>query len=227
MTDDDDSEIGLEDAILAALDARVASLWTVLPGKVVAYDAAAQLADIEIQVSDHGVTADGVIEPRKFPVLPRRPIQRLTGGEFFVGCPVAIGDYGTVVFPSLPLDRWLSTAQVTAPNDTRRHSLTSAFFVPGLAPHARKVAELEANADMVLGKRSGSQLRIKPSGGVELGTAPSDFVALASLVLRELQAIRTQFNDHTHATAGLGTPSAPVIPMVAPSSVAATQVKAK
>jgi hypothetical protein len=54
----------------------------------------------------------------------------------------------------------------------------------------------------------------------------SDFVALAASVATQLQSIRTQYNLHTHATAGTGAPSPPVVAMTSPGSVAATKVKA-
>ena len=71
---------------------------------------------------------------------------------------------------------------------------------------------------------------LKSDGLVELGTTPTNFVALANLVLTELQSIKTDFDSHTHTITGgssAGTTSAPDSPMTAPSSVAATEVKAK
>jgi len=63
---------------------------------------------------------------------------------------------------------------------------------------------------------------------IDFGDSPTDFMALASKVLSELQAIRTWANGHTHSgvTAGGGT-SGIATPMGAPSSVASTLVRSK
>lgn len=53
-----------------------------------------------------------------------------------------------------------------------------------------------------------------------------DFVALAEKVLTELEAIKTWADAHTHPT-GVGPSGVPTTPMTAPSSVAATKLKAE
>jgi hypothetical protein len=63
------------------------------------------------------------------------------------------------------------------------------------------------------------------------------FVALANLVQAALDKIQYAFDNHTHATAALGTPSPPipvpaaapppVVPLVSVGPVAATKVKAR
>lgn len=58
---------------------------------------------------------------------------------------------------------------------------------------------------------------------VSIGGA--DFVALAGLVLSQLQAIKTHLDAHTHGT-GVGPTTPPTVPMPAPQSVAAAKVKA-
>ena len=54
----------------------------------------------------------------------------------------------------------------------------------------------------------------------------TDFVALAGLVLTELQAIQTWAKDHTHPT-GVGPSGIPIETLAAPSSVAASTLKAE
>jgi hypothetical protein len=63
---------------------------------------------------------------------------------------------------------------------------------------------------------------------IDFGDAPTDFVALASKVLTELQAIRTWANSHTHSgvITGAGT-TGTATPMSAPSSVASSLVRSK
>ena len=78
--------------------------------------------------------------------------------------------------------------------------------------------------------KDGVRVRLKADKKVEIGTSPSDFVALASLVKGELDKIAGEINKltaHVHAT-GVG-PSGPPTPAPSytASAVAATEVKAK
>lgn len=64
------------------------------------------------------------------------------------------------------------------------------------------------------------------ASSISLG-AGTDFAALAGLVLAELQSIKTAFDSHTHTgvSTGGGVSGTPVLPMPAPSSVAASVTK--
>lgn len=229
MSEDLDPDI--VDVLSDFVEARLATVFTAFPAAVVSYDAAAQVVDVQPQVQDHTFDTDGSVVARRLPVLPRIPVQRWTGGAFFLGGPVVVGDTGLVICCTLPIDRWRSTGQETTPNDTRRHSVTSGVFVPGLLPTARNVSELVGNTDAIFGRRGGSMVRIKDNDTVEIGTAPTQFAALANRVLTELQALRSVVNSHTHLYApgpGSPTPTAVAVPQAAaPGSVAAAQVKIK
>ena len=69
---------------------------------------------------------------------------------------------------------------------------------------------------------------LKADGTVLLGTKDAtDFVALASKVLTELNDIRTKFDLHVHTSAAPASPTTvPTVLIGAASSVAATKVKA-
>ncbi len=223
-------DITLADLFTEVLDAHRAQIFTALPGAVVGYDATEQTADVQPQVQDHTLDTDGAVVARRFPVLPRVPVMRLTGGGFFAGAPVAVGDTGLLVFCTLPIDRWRSTGQETAPNDTRRHSVTSAVFVPGLLTALSQVPELAANADLVLGRSGGSVLRIKPDDSVEIGHNPTDYAALAAKVDTLFTTFYTLFSGWTPVALdgglALKTAFTAAFP-TPPASVAAAQVKIK
>ena len=76
-------------------------------------------------------------------------------------------------------------------------------------------------------------LTLDASTEIKVGASASDFVALAAKVLTELQDIKSWADTHTHtttatvSTGSAGVVSAPTTPMPAPSSVAATLVKAE
>lgn len=186
----EEQEPSLEDVIGEILDAHSAEMHVALPGKVVSYDAAKQVADVQPQLRDVFVGSDGEFVDRPFPVLPRVPVQFLRGGGFFVIVPVAVGDTGLLVFCDLPLDRWRSSGQSSHPGDLRRHSMTSAVFIPGLVPTGAALSEASANADLVLGKAGGLNARVTSGGLFQVGAGAS-FVALATKVATELSRINT------------------------------------
>ena len=76
-------------------------------------------------------------------------------------------------------------------------------------------------------------LTLDASTEIKVGASASDFVALAAKVLTELQDIKSWADTHTHtttatvSTGSAGVVSVPTTPMPAPSSVAATLVKAE
>jgi len=78
-------------------------------------------------------------------------------------------------------------------------------------------------------KDHGKRVYAKDDGEVHLGTDPTDFVALASLVLSELQTLRDYVKDHTHPAipSGGGPVLKPASPPAAVGDVTATEVKAK
>lgn len=220
----------LEDVLAEILDARSAEIRVALPGKVVRYDAVKQVADIQPQLKDAYVNDEGEVVARDFPVIPNVPVQFLRGGGFFVVVPIAAGDTGLLIFNDLPIDRWRASGQASHPGDIRRHSLTSAVFVPGLVPAAGALTEAQANADLVLGKAGGLTARVTAAGLFQVG-AGGDFVSLAALVKARLDLIQSKFDAHIHtttATVGLTGPAvvAPTATPIGPlASVASTKLK--
>ncbi len=225
-------ELQLEDVLQEVLEARLATVFTAFPGKVVNYDLARQVADVEPQVSDHTFDSEGGVVARKLPVLPGVPVKRWTGGTFFMGGPVAAGDTGLVVCSTIPIDRWVATGQVAKPNDTRRHSVQNAVFIPGLVPTPGLITELAANQNFVLGIRGGSKMTLTPAGVFSFGVAPVSAVALATLVLAQLTALKAAISagftavDAGPAASGAAGAAA-FNSAFTPGSVAATKVFAE
>lgn len=217
------TEPTLEDVLLEILDARVADVHTAMPGRVVRYDASKQTADIQPQLMSAELDTDGNVVARSFPVLPAVPVAFPAAGGFAITFPVVAGDTGLLVFCELPIDRWRATGQESRPADTRRHSVTSAVFYPGLRPTAKAFTDPDLATDVTIGSTGGAAIHLKPDGTVHLGGNPAaDFVALAGLVDARLAQIQSAFDLHGHASFGTAPPT--LIGDLA--SVAATKTKA-
>ena len=114
------------------------------------------------------------------------------------------------------------------PSDARMPSITKCSMMPSLSGEVvtpatgSKCRVAFVNEDPARPEVVGI---VGPPTLIKFGGG-ADFIALAAKVLTELSSIQSQFNTHTHATAGMGAPSPPVVPMTSPNSVAATKVKA-
>lgn len=169
----------LADVLADALAAHQERIWTSLPARVVSYDAATQRAVVEITVID----ADGAL-----PVLPSVPVSFPRSGSYAITWPIAAGDAGMVLFPTLGADMWLATGQPSAPSDPRRHSVTSGVFIPGVHPspaataptdvirightgHTADFVALAGKVDTILAALNAAMIAGASAGGVATGAA--------------------------------------------------------
>ena len=216
----------LAEVITKAIDVRQAELRICMPGTVIAYYAATQTADIQPPIWSALDLEDGVLQ-EQLPVLFNVPVEFPRGGGYAITFPLLPGDTGELRFSDFSMDLWRSSGLDGPPQDLRTHALGSAVFQPGLASTLRAIPGLP-NALFV-----GSETGLLP---VVLGaTTATDFVALASLVLGELQKIQSAFSGHTHvitaqpttcpAGAGTCTGTTATGPAYTPASVASTVVK--
>jgi Phage protein Gp138 N-terminal domain len=200
----------LGEVLQEAANARALRMHVALPGTVLTYDAAKNLADIELQVDDAYDDDEDVLLTEPYPTLIGVPVVFPRAKNAFFAWAVEPGDRVAVMFASQAIDQWLATGARSAPADLRRHDLSHAFAVPGLYPITEPVAPADREAGgAVLGVPGGPQLRFTPTQ-IKLGKNATDRVALASLVE---QAIKTAITGHTHSTpSGGGTSGSGVLP---------------
>lgn len=181
----------LETVLREIIDARAAEIHTALPARVISYDAAKQVADLQPMVKDLYHSEDGALITRSFPTLPSVPVAFLRGSGYFLTVPLTAGDTGMLVFSELPIDRWRSTGQESHPVNARRHGVGNAVFYPGLCPRAKALTEPGVSDHMVLGKEGGCQIHVQQNE-VNLDGGPSaQAVAIAQLVQAEFAVLKT------------------------------------
>ncbi len=194
-------------------------MFTAILAKVVAYDQTRQSADVR---------AIAKVDGFALPILRGLPVRfpRGTGAggkDWSLTGPLAAGDPVTVHVLTLPVDEYLETGadEIESKRSSARwrFDLSNSFCVPGPSPFSGPLP----------GDAVDSTSPVLRGDPVLLGDASaSDFVALAAAVLSELQSIKTAFDLHIHTgvTTGPGSSGPPATPLPAPSSVAATKVKA-
>ncbi len=200
------------------------------PCSVQAYDPLTQTVDLLPLIDPQVEQEDGTFVALPLPVLPHVPVAFPAAGGFRITFPLKIGDTGQVIVSDLSMDLWQQQGGHVSPKDQRSHHHADAVFYPGLHPDNASWTGAGGNG-MTIGPDNGPQIVLRQNQ-VELGgndgTPPTDAVALASLVLTQLQAIKTAFDAHLHpVTTAPGTTGQPTTPMGSPTSPASAILKAK
>jgi Phage protein Gp138 N-terminal domain len=198
------------EVIRTAIDSRLLSLHTSMPGVVVTYNPGLQTADVQPVIKRAVPTSDGGIEHETLPVIHNVPVEWPGGGGFAMQFPVRPGDHVWLIFSEAATAKWRSTGQISEPGDLRRHDLSyaMALFVRGpmknaLAPLTPPTeARMDCPAPFVFGNQMTAQL-----------------VALSGKVDAAMELIKA----HVHPTA-MG-PSGTAATLEAIESTAGTSLK--
>ena len=136
-----------------AVDDRLSSLHTALPGKIVSYDAATQTANVEPQVREGGET---------LPVIQKVRVGWPRGGDGYLVFPIEAGDYGLLVFCERDITSWVTAGEAENAGDVAKHSLQGAVFYPGIFPSGHDL-DAPSGASVL----SGGDVRLGGSGAVD------------------------------------------------------------
>jgi hypothetical protein len=131
----------LADVIQAWIERYLADVGTAFPGRVTAYDASTQKADVQPLVRDPIQQADGSFEYADLPVLPAVSVVFPRVAAWALTFPVAIGDTVLVVVQQTSPGAWESSdgTQPTYPGDLRRHHVSHAVALVGYYPVLKKL----------------------------------------------------------------------------------------
>jgi hypothetical protein len=185
----------LEELLAAAVEYYLQELVTGYPGRIEAYDAEKQVADVKPLVQRLQRKADGSELLEALPVIPAVPIVFPRGGGYYLSFPVAVGDYCLLLGCHRSIDKYKSGRGAdTNPQDFRLHHLTDMVALMGFAPIAQAIADADTER-VVLGKEKGTQLHVA-DGQIELGgKALSDKASLDSKVQTELARLAADVNE--------------------------------
>jgi hypothetical protein len=201
----------LRDVIEEAVRAKVATIHTAIPGVVVSYDAATQMATVRIRVNGRRKQRDGTVSTYAPPIIAMVPVVMPGGVSSGLTVPLDAGDPVMIHFSERDHSRWLQTGEQSDPVDVRRFDRSDAVAVPGCFPlqGVTRPADSVADGPVLYGD------------AVYLGSgSASDFVALASLVDDNFSELRSflldfynRFNAHVHGTAGTPPVTPPFTPL--------------
>jgi phage tail protein X len=183
------AEPNWSEVLRAALDNRISDVHVALPGRVVKYDAAKQVADIQPMVRRAVERLDGEVELEDLPICPNVPIAWPHGGGYYLHFPLAEGDDVELVFNEAATAQYRESGELSPPGDLRRHSLGYAFAVPCRLVTSKAFADAPTEAVVIV--PSGGKLRVSQAGAA----AASEAVALAEKVTAQLEALKDAISE--------------------------------
>lgn len=192
------NQITLSEVIGGASEQLRASMYHCLPGIVQAYHASEQTADVLPAVNDprfdpdtgerltfdaNGQPDDAGTNDEPWPVIPHVPVSWPKFGGFVIAGPLAPGNRVLLVAFDLDPTKHRNTGQVENPIDVRRHGGTYWWCIPAdITDPGVSQDAAAAGSSLVIGKDGASQ-QIRIDGNhINLGSAPTDSVALAQKI---------------------------------------------
>lgn len=174
--------------------------YTALPGVIKSFNGASGKASVTPVV--RGTKGDGA--PVTIPDLPSMPVWMPAGSMGGIGYTPSPGDPCVVVFSSVSASQWLTSGEVGAdPESPRRQSASDGIVFVGLRPFNDALGLLNVpGVSLALGRPDGSApyLHLEDGGGwlfevgpaerVKVGAGAPLPVAIASLIVAELNAIK-------------------------------------
>ena len=175
----------LAEVITKAIDYRLAQLRVAIPGKVKAYYADKQAADIQPLVNSAMPLEDGTLV-EELPILYGIPVEFPRGGGYAVMFPLDPNDTGMIDFCDFSIDLWRSSGNQGAPNDLRTHALGNAVFRPGLHHGKNNIPSPPSGA--MIGAETGKRIHVTKTG-VFLGKAGATEALVLGTDFRAKQAV--------------------------------------
>lgn len=120
-----------QEALRMAMDGRLSTLWTALPGIVQKVDYTKRTCEVQPAIQGRVNNPDGTTQFVNLPVLVDVPIVFPSAGGFTLSLPLKANDEVLVVFASRCIDSWWQSGGVGQPMELRLHDLSDGFAIPG------------------------------------------------------------------------------------------------
>lgn len=206
----------LQEVIAASVAAETKNIYTLVPAKVVKWDAGKQRANCQILIKLVHEDEEGTRKTKSHAVVTGVPVQVDGAGGFRTTYPIENGTTGALYFSHVSLDKWTSgNGREVDPEIDHYHAPTDAFFVPGWKPFGAPWESVPTD-EMTLGKDGSAdvQIHLKSDVGRLGAESGAEFMAMFETFLGDLKSFITTLN--TVLLAGtVGGPTAQQLSQVA------------
>lgn len=160
------SEGGLAGVIQQGVKNYMKDVHTCLPGKIVTFDGATQLAEVQLLITR--AFTNGKIEP--LPLLLNVPVWFPRAGGFNITFPVKKDDQCLVLFGERALDRWITEGDIQPPQDMRMHSLSDAICLVGMSSEPQAIPNFDVTNFQIRNEEKDQTFTMKPNKDIEVVT---------------------------------------------------------
>ncbi len=221
----------LEEVLKNAIEQRLVQVHTSMPGVIAKYDPQKQVADVRPAIKRKYPSGEIV----ELPLLTNVPVAHPRAGKARIHLPLKEGDSVEICFSERSLENWNAKGGIVDPEDPRKHHLSDAYVKPCLYPSKDPFTVTEPEAIEIV--NGTAEIFIKADGSVSIKGSSlllgdhslSEFVAIASKVKTEIEALRTWAASHTHpyvdSPVGPSVTSPSPSPPPAVNDVGSTKVK--
>lgn len=158
----------LEEALRIALDGRVSSVWTSLPGIITKVNFQQMTVEVQPAIQAIITNPDGTTKNVNLPLLVDVPIVFPSAGGFTLTFPIKAGDEVLVILACRCIDSWWQSGNIGTPVEARMHDLSDGFAIPGPKSQPKKLSNI-SSSNVQLRNDSGSTfVEITPSGDINL-----------------------------------------------------------
>ncbi len=190
----------LEEVLKNAIEQRLVQLHTSMPGVIAKYDSQKQVADVRPAIK-RKYSSGEIVE---LPLLTNVPVAHPRAGKARIHLPLKAGDSVEICFSERSLENWNFKGGIVDPEDPRKHHLSDAYVKPCLYPNMDPFKVTEPEAIEIVNDKA--EIFIKADGSVSIkgksillgDHSLSEFVAIASKVKEEIEALSKWAATHTH-----------------------------
>lgn len=191
----------LTDLINESIDAKLYETNTSMPGIVVSYNSATNMADIQPAFTRRYITNP---IPLPLPVIPNVPVALPRANQAFISFPIKPGDGVLLIFSQRSLDLWKAQGGSIPlpPADSRKHNISDAVAILGLYSATRPLAIDASNLVIGYGgarialslsgettiQAGAGKISIDPSGKFAIGNGVVSLLDLIDELIDELMA---------------------------------------
>jgi len=159
------------------------TIHVAIPATIVTYDYAHQKASVQIALKEY-YSEDNIVE---YPIISNVPVMFLSSGGASFTMPVKKDDNCLLLFMDRDISSWSLGSKGEVPQSRRSHHLNDVIAIIGLNDLVTS-SKSENNEDVLL-TYSGSNIRLKPDGIVDIHSANAVNVKTKEVVINCTNAI--------------------------------------
>lgn len=164
----------LASVIQQAISNRLMDLHTCMPGTIVSFDPATQLAQIQPSIKrvfkSVAIRDEETLTEANLPVLKDVPVIFPRAAGFSMTFPVTTGDECLIYFNERSIDNWNETGGEVSPLGFRQHDLSDAIAIVGIASQPNKISSFNANDPEWRNSDASQRITLKTNGDIEINT---------------------------------------------------------